>query len=98
MTMFYGVMRWNEYFRAGIYISSVKKVPLTVILRKFIVESDITTVIGTQNLLNYNDLARIDYTALQYSTIVIAIVPILVLYPLVLKFYTEGIMSGGVKE
>lgn len=98
LTMFYGVMRWNEYFRAGIYISSVKKVPLQVILRKFIVDSDVTTIIGTQNLLNYNDLAKIDYTALQYSTIIIAIVPILLVYPFVLKFYTKGIMAGGVKE
>ena len=98
LTMFYGVTRWNEYFRSGIYISSIKKVPLQVILRKFIVDSDVTTIIGTQNLLNYNDLAKIDYTALQYATIVIAVVPILLIYPLVLKYYTKGIMSGGVKE
>lgn len=98
LTMFYGVIRWNEYFRSGIYISSVKKVPLQVILRKFIVDSDVTTIIGTQNLLNYNDLAKIDYTALQYATIVIAVVPILLFYPVVLKFYTKGIMAGGVKE
>lgn len=98
LTMFYGVLRWNEYFRSGIYISSVKKVPLQVILRKFIVDSDVTTIIGTQNLLNYNDIAKIDYTALQYSTIVIAVVPILLVYPFVLKFYTKGIMAGGVKE
>ena len=93
-----GVTRWNEYFRSGIYISSIKKVPLQVILRKFIVDSDVTTIIGTQNLLNYNDLAKIDYTALQYATIVIAVVPILLIYPLVLKYYTKGIMAGGVKE
>lgn len=98
LTMFYGVARWNEYFRAGIYISSSKKVPLQVILRKFIVDSDVTTIIGTQNLLNYNELAKIDYTALSYATIVIAVVPILLIYPLVLRYYTKGIMSGGVKE
>lgn len=98
LTMFYAVIRWNEYFRSGIYISSVKKVPLQVILRKFIVDSDVTTIIGTQNLLNYNDIAKIDYTALQYATIVIAVVPILLIYPFVLKYYTKGIMSGGVKE
>lgn len=98
LTMFYGVARWNEYFRAGIYISSSKKVPLQVILRKFIVDGDVTTIIGTQNLLNYNDLAKIDYTALSYATIVIAVVPILLIYPLVLRYYTKGIMAGGVKE
>lgn len=99
LTMFYAVLRWNEYFKAGIYISDIHKVPLQVILRKFVVDSDITTIIGTQNLLNYNELAAtLDYTALQYATIVLAVVPILLVYPFVLKFYTKGIMSGGVKE
>lgn len=98
LTMFYAVTRWNEYFRSGIYISSIKKVPLQVILRKFIVDSDVTTIIGTQNLMNYNDLAKIDYTAIQYATIVLAVVPILLVYPLVLKYYTKGFLAGGVKE
>ena len=99
LTMFYAVVRWNEYFKSGIYISDIHKVPLQVILRKFVVDSDITTIIGTQNLLNYNELAAtLDYTALQYATIVVAVVPILLVYPFVLKYYTKGIMSGGVKE
>ena len=96
--MFYGVVRWNEYYRAGIYISSITDVPLQVILRKFVVDGDVTTLIGTQNLLDYNALAQLDYTALQYATIIVAIVPILLVYPLVLKYYTKDALAGGVKE
>lgn len=98
LTMFYGVLRWNEYYRAGIYISSISEVPLQVILRKFIVDGDVTTLIGTQNLMDYNALAQLDYTALQYATIVVAIIPILLVYPLVLKYYNKDVMAGGVKE
>lgn len=98
LTMFYGVARWNEYYRSGIYISSIKKVPLQVILRKFVVDGDVTTLVGTQNLMDYNTLAQIDYTALQYATIIVSIIPILLVYPLVLKFYTKNITAGGVKE
>ena len=97
LTMFYAVLRWNEYYRSGIYISKISKVPLQVILRKFVVSGDITTLIGTQNLMNYNELAKLDYTALQYSTIVVAIIPILLIYPLVLRFYNKDIFAGGVK-
>lgn len=97
LTMFYGVVRWNEYYRAGIYISSISKVPLQVILRRFVVDGDITTLVGTQNLFDYNALAQLDYTALQYATIIVAILPILLIYPLVLKFYTKDAMAGGVK-
>lgn len=98
LTMFYGVVRWNEYYRSGIYISSISEVPLQVILRKFVVDGDVTTLIGTQNLMDYNALAQLDYTALQYATIVVAIVPILLVYPLVLKYYNKDVMAGGVKE
>ena len=97
LTMFYAVLRWNEYYRSGIYISKISKVPLQVILRKFVVSGDITTLIGTQNLMNYNELAKLDYTALQYSTIVVAIIPILLIYPVVLRFYNKDIFAGGVK-
>ena len=97
LTMFYAVLRWNEYYRSGIYISKISKVPLQVILRKFVVSGDITTLIGTQNLTNYNALAKLDYTALQYSTIVVAIIPILLIYPVVLRFYNKDIFAGGVK-
>lgn len=98
LTMFYAVLRWNEYYRAGIYISAISKVPLQVILRKFVVDGDVTTLVGTQNLLEYNEAAQLDYTALGYGTIVVAIVPILIFYPFVLKFYTKNVMAGGVKE
>ncbi len=98
LTMFYAVLRWNEYLRAGIYISKLSKTTLQVILRQFLVEGDTTALVGAQNLLNYNELAKIDYTALQYAVIVVAIVPILMLYPFVLKFYAKDVMAGGVKE
>lgn len=98
LTMFYGVVRWNEYYRSGIYISSITEVPLQVILRKFVVDGDVTTLVGTQNLMDYNALAQLDYTALQYATIVVAIVPILLVYPLILKYYNKDVMAGGVKE
>ena len=96
--MFYAVVRWNDYFRPGIYILSSSRTTLQVILRQFIVSGDTAAIIGAQNLLSYNEFAKVDYTALKNATIVVAIIPILLLYPLVLRFYTGGVMSGAVKE
>ena len=98
IAMFYAVFRWNDYFRPGIYIISASKTTLQVILRQFIVSGDTAAIIGAQNLLNYNEFAKIDYNALKSATIVVAIIPILLLYPFVFKFYTQGIMTGAVKE
>lgn len=98
ITMFYAVIRWNEYFRAGIYLTKTKDTTLQVILRQFVILGDTTSIIGQQNLYNYNELARIDYNALRCATIVVSIIPILLLYPIVLRYYAKDVMAGGVKE
>lgn len=96
--LFYAVAHWNEYFRASIYLNSSSKWPLQVLLRQFVVLNDTTSMIGVNNLLSYSDVAKLNYKALQAGTIVIAVVPILLLYPIILKYYTKGTMEGGIKE
>ncbi len=97
IVMFYAVIRWNEYFKASIYLTEQSKTTLQVILRQFVVLNDNATLIGFQNMMDYNELARVDYTALKAATIVVAILPILCIYPLVLKFYTKDVLAGSVK-
>ncbi len=97
ITMFYAVVRWNEYFKASIYLTQAAKTTLQVILRQFVVLGDTVALIGAQNIFNYNELARIDYNALKAATIIVAIIPILLLYPIVLRYYTKDVMAGGVK-
>ncbi len=96
--LFYGVYHWNEYFRASIYISDPMKYPLQLILRQFVVLDDTTTLIGSGAMLSYDEAARMSYGALKASTIVVAMLPVLIVYPLILKYYTKGVMEGGVKE
>ncbi len=99
ITMFYAVVRWNEFFKASIYLTRKSTdTVLQVVLRQFVVLGDTVSILGQQNVYDYNELARIDYGALKCATIVVAIVPILILYPLVLKFYNKDVMGGGIKE
>lgn len=98
ITMFYAVLRWNEYFKASIYIVKAKDTLFQVVLRQFVVLGDTASIVGQQNLWNYNDLARIDYAALKGATIIVAIIPVLLLYPIVLRYYAKDVMGGGVKE
>ena len=98
ITMFYAVLRWNEYFKASIYLVKAKDTLFQVVLRQFVVLGDTASIVGQQNLWNYNELARIDYNALKGATIIVAIIPILLLYPIVLRYYAKDVMSGGVKE
>jgi putative aldouronate transport system permease protein len=96
--MFYAIARWNEFFKSSIFLSSRENTVLQVLLRQFVVERDTTTLVGAVDLLKNNNIAQLDFSALKAATIVIAMVPILMLYPIILKYYTKGIMDGGVKE
>jgi len=99
ITMFYAVVRWNEYFRAGIYLTRKSTdTVLQVVLRQFVVLGDTVSILGQQNVFDYNALARADYSALKGATIIVAIIPILIIYPFVLRFYAKDILSGGIKE
>lgn len=96
--LFYGVYHWNEYFRATIYITDPNKWPLQVVLRQFVVQQDNTTMLGSQGLLTADQIAALDFGSLQSGTIIISIIPLLLLYPLILKFYAKGQLEGGVKD
>ena len=94
VTMFYAIARWNEYFKSGIYITSEKNAVLQTILRQFTVANDNRVIVGAQ----IGSMVQLDYEALKCATIVVAIIPILLIYPFVLKYYAKDIMEGGVKE
>lgn len=97
MILFYGVFRWNEFFRATIYISDPNKWPLQVVLRQFVVSQDNTTMLRGLNLTS-SEMANIDFASLQAGTIIIAILPLLFIYPWILKYFTKGTMEGGEKN
>ena len=96
--LFYGVFHWNEYFRASIYLNDSAKWPLQLVLRQFVVLNDTTSMLGANSLLSFDKASQLSYQALQAGTIMIAIVPILLIYPFILKNYTKGTMEGGIKE
>ena len=98
LALFYGVYHWNEYFRATIYITDPVKWPLQVVLRQFVVSQDNTTLLKGIDGKSAEFIASLDFGSLQAATIVVAVIPMLLLYPLILKYFTKGTMDGGVKE
>ncbi len=98
ISLFYGVFHWNEYFRAMLYLTSEAKWPLQVILRELIVSMEKAAFIGSTNYLKMTGAANIAFKAIKASLIIIAIIPILVFYPFVLKYFVKGKMQGAVKE
>ena len=97
IALFYFVFHWNEFFHSMIYLSDQTKWPLQVVLRQFVVEGDKLAIVGANNAANNTAAALINLRALKAGMILITIVPILALYPLILKFFTKGTMTGALK-
>ena len=90
MVLFYVVEHWNEWFNAMIYLTSTKNYPLQLYVR------DILLFDGAGGTTE--DAAAIYLKELtKFAIIIVAIVPILSVYPFVQKYFVKGVMLGSVK-
>lgn len=92
--MFYAVARWNEYFKSSVFLQTKETTVLQVFLKQFVVNGDSGAIASYGNM----DLSSFNLGALKSATIVVVMVPILILYPLILKYYTGEVLDGGMKE
>lgn len=97
ITLFYLVYHWNEFLRPMIYLNDSSMHPLQVVLRKFVLDGDKSSMVGLAAMANYQGAAQISTRALNAGMIMLTILPILAVYPLILKFFTKGTMSGALK-
>ena len=88
--MFYAVNHWNSYFNAVIYLSSNKLFPLQIILRQVVLQNDIVEN-ATSGEMNMAE-------GIKYATIVVAMLPMLCVYPFVQRYFVKGMLIGSVKE
>lgn len=93
--LFYAVGQWNSFFNALIYLSSPSLFPLQIVLNNILVQNEV----DNSMLAHAGDqLARQGlHELLKYSLIVVASLPVLVIYPFVQKHFVKGIMIGSLK-
>ena len=89
--------RDNTIIVDKIYLNDPDKWPLQVVLRQFVVEGDKLSMVGVGNMYSYNEISQISIRALRAGMITLTIAPLILIYPLILKFFTRGTMSGAVK-
>ena len=85
VTLFYAVGHWNRYFEVVMFINKGEKYTLQVLLRQLIFqgESEVTAQVVVNNF--------------KMAVMVVAMLPVLVLYPFIQKYFISGIMLGSVK-
>ncbi len=95
ITLYYFVGHWNSYFDAMMYLRKREMMPLQVLLRQILIMSQMGDMAETYGVDDANTLLL--YESLKYAIIVISAVPLLVIYPMIQKFFEKGIMMGSIK-
>lgn len=93
VALYYGIARWNGYFWSMILLRDETKIPLQVYLKKLIVESAVS-----EDVLSTISSSTSSPETLIYATIIISIIPVIIIYPHIQKYFNKGVMVGGVKE
>ena len=93
MGLFYAVAHWNSYSSALYYINSRKLFPLQVRLREIV----ITDQMGEMDT-TFENLANMSPEGIKMATIVIATLPIILVYPFLQKYFIKGMLIGSIKS
>lgn len=95
MILFYAVGHWNAFFNALIYLSDRAKYPLQLILREILIQGQMAAMIDMAD----DSLAKklMEVEVIKYAVVVIANLPVLLLYPLLQKYFVKGVMIGALK-
>lgn len=95
IALFYAVGHWNEFMRALIYLNDEKKYPLQLILRNILIQNQIDSeaLEDVASALERQKLSQL----LKYALIIVASLPLLIVYPFLQRFFIKGMMIGSIK-
>ncbi|MEC0238735.1 carbohydrate ABC transporter permease [Paenibacillus dokdonensis] len=101
LSLFSAVWHWNDWFTASIYITTEHLLPIQTLLQQIL-----SSNIMSEQMMQTNAAARSHMSQLQsvttksltMSTMLVATIPILLVYPFLQKYFTKGVMIGSIKE
>jgi putative aldouronate transport system permease protein len=96
IALFYAVDRWNDWWLAMIFLQDPTKLPLTLILRRMVVDATIDLGNAMMNAMRDAHI-QVHSRSLQMATVTLTTIPILLVYPFLQKYFTKGIMLGAIK-
>ena len=92
MVLYYGVSNWNAWFNAMVYLRTRALYPVQLILREILMTSNALSLSGDVS----GDIIDIS-KSVQYATIIVVTLPILLVYPFLQKYFVKGMTAGAVK-
>lgn len=93
MVLYYGVSHWNAWFQAMLYIRERSLYPLQLVLREILLVNSTDAMSGGSGNSDASSITE----SIKYATIIVATLPILLIYPFLQKYFVKGVMIGAVK-
>jgi len=95
LALFYSVSHWNNYYSALLYITDPELRPLQLYLYNLLAQFDTSDTMSQMNSMVSYDISP---QGLQNATIIVATIPIVIIYPFIQKHFIKGAMIGSLKE
>lgn len=96
VSLYYFVGHWNDYYTALLYIYDKDLYPIQTILKNLLIDVASTTDMMAMDPELVNALLE-RQQIMKYSSIIVAMIPVLVIYPFIQKYFVKGVMIGAVK-
>jgi putative aldouronate transport system permease protein len=97
IALFYAVGYWNAFFNAFLYLNSTEKWPLQLVLRTYVLQGQPIPGASPADSTLDGSGGPVATLAVKMAVVVIAVVPVLVVYPFVQKHFTKGVIVGAIK-
>ncbi|CAM4514122.1 putative aldouronate transport system permease protein [Paenibacillus endophyticus] len=102
IALFNAVGHWNDWFTGAFYVRDESLKPLSTVLQEMLTKQKALadTLTSVTNAIQLEMAAKITVTgtSLKMATIIIVITPIIIVYPLLQKYFAQGVMIGSIKE
>ena len=93
IALFYGVVIWNNWFNALLYLNDSTKWPVQLVLRQYVLQG---TALTSADMIQPGQAPPPAQT-IKMAIVVIATVPILCVYPFLQRYFTKGVLTGSIK-
>lgn len=93
IALFYASGHWNSFFSALIYLQNRELYPLQLFLREMLIQDQTLGMMETES----SSLVALYTITLKYAVMTVSILPLLIVFPFVQKFFVKGVMIGAIK-
>lgn len=95
ISLFYAVGYWNAFFNALLYLNDASMWPIQLVLRQYVV---LDTFLPSDAAVTAQAAVAAPTQAVQMAIVVVAMVPILIVYPFLQRYFTTGVLTGAIKS